>query len=114
MRLIDAERFEAYDCKTSACAYEGNEFHAYLDGMQRVLEDLDAAPTIDPESLPIVQQLRAELKQYKELDVTPRQISLLVKFFKERTSADHIALDMKLVADSIQKEKLEKELKNIS
>lgn len=79
MRLIDAERFEAYDCKTNACAYEGEEFHSYLDGMQRVLEDLDDAPTVDPERLPIVKQLRAELGKVKaERDAAVRDIKWLV------------------------------------
>ena len=65
-RLIDANAFEAYDCKTDGCAYEGDEFFAYVSGMQRVLEEIDASPTIDPETLPIVQQLRAEVENLKD------------------------------------------------
>lgn len=49
MRLIDADKFEAYSA--DGTDLEGEEFLAYLSGMQRVLEDIDAAPTIDPESL---------------------------------------------------------------
>ena len=49
MRLIDADKFEAYSA--NGTDLEGEEFLAYLSGMQRVLEDIDAAPTIDPESL---------------------------------------------------------------
>ena len=49
MRLIDADKFEAYSA--DGTDFEGEEFFAYLSGMQRVLEDIDAAPTIDPESL---------------------------------------------------------------
>lgn len=48
MRLIDADKFEAYSA--DGTAFEGEEFLAYLSGMQRVLEDIDAAPTIDPGS----------------------------------------------------------------
>ena len=66
MILKDAEPFEAYDCKTGGCCYEGDAFHAYVNGMQHVLEDLDSAPEIDPESLPVVKQLRAELERLKE------------------------------------------------
>ena len=69
MILKDVEPFEAYDCKTGGCGYEGESFDAYVNGMQRVLEDLDSAPEIDPESLPVVKQLRAELeKANKERD----------------------------------------------
>lgn len=49
MRLIDADKFEAYSA--NGTDLEGEEFLAYLSGMQRVLEDIDDAPTIDPESL---------------------------------------------------------------
>ena len=66
MILKDVEPFEAYDCKTGGCCYEGDAFHAYVNGMQHVLEDLDSAPEIDPESLPVVKQLRAELERLKE------------------------------------------------
>lgn len=65
MILKDVEPFEAYDCKTGECSCEGDAFHAYLNGMERVLEDLDSAPEIDPESLPVVKQLRAELEEVK-------------------------------------------------
>ena len=63
MILKDVEPFEAYDCKTGGCGYEGESFDAYVNGMQHVLEDLDSAPEIDPESLPVVQQLRAEVER---------------------------------------------------
>lgn len=65
MILKDVEPFEAYDCKTDGCCYEGDAFHAYVNGMQHVLEDLDSAPEIAPESLPVVKQLRAELERAK-------------------------------------------------
>lgn len=63
MILKDAEPFEAYDCKTGGCGYEGESFDAYVNGMQHVLEDLDSAPEIDPESLLVVQQLRVNLER---------------------------------------------------
>ena len=63
MILKDVEPFEVYDCKTGGCGYEGESFDAYVNGMQKVLEDLDSAPEIDPESLPVVQQLRAEVER---------------------------------------------------
>ena len=49
MRMIDGDKFEAYSA--NGTDLEGEEFLAYLSGMQRVLEDIDAAPTIDPEIL---------------------------------------------------------------
>ena len=49
MRLIDADKFEAYSA--NGTDLKGEEFLAHLSGMQRVLEDIDDAPTIDPESL---------------------------------------------------------------
>lgn len=60
MRLIDADKFEAYSA--DGTAFEGEEFLAYLSGMQRVLEDIDAAPTIDPGStasrwIPVTERL---------------------------------------------------------
>lgn len=49
MRLIDADQFEVYS--TNGSAYEGDSFFAYMDGAQKVLEDIDAAPTIDPKNV---------------------------------------------------------------
>ena len=49
MRLIEADKFKVYSA--DGTGFVGEEFLAYLSGMQRVLEDIDAAPTIDPESL---------------------------------------------------------------
>ena len=75
---------------------------------------IEVSPTIDPETLPIVHHLREELAQYKDLGVTPEQIALLMKFFKDRTSAKWIAADMELVADSIRKSNLEKQLARVT
>ena len=61
MILKDVERFEAYDCNTNGCAYSGESLLAYVEGMQHVLEDLDIVPTIDPESMPVIKQLREEI-----------------------------------------------------
>lgn len=66
MILKDVEPFEAYDCKTGGCGYEGESFDAYVNGMQHVLEDLDSAPEIDPESLLVVKQLRAEVERLEK------------------------------------------------
>lgn len=44
-RLIDAEEFEAY-CIERDLKYSEAEWQAYLDGVQRVLEAIDAAPTM--------------------------------------------------------------------
>lgn len=44
-RLIDAEEFEAY-CIERDQKYSEAEWQAYLDGVQRVLEAIDAAPTM--------------------------------------------------------------------
>ena len=49
MRLIDADQFEVYS--TNGSDYEGDSFFAYMDGVQKVLEDIDAAPTIDPNDI---------------------------------------------------------------
>ena len=66
MILKDVEPFEAYGVKPDGCKYEGNDFFAYVAGVQSVLEKLDSAPEIDPESLPVVKQLQAELERLKE------------------------------------------------
>ena len=44
-RLIDAEEFEAY-CIERDPKYSEAEWQVYLDGVQRVLEAIDAAPTM--------------------------------------------------------------------
>nr|DAD99537.1 MAG TPA: DNA directed RNA polymerase, 7 kDa subunit [Siphoviridae sp. ctckI12] len=50
MRLIDADEllkhFNTYDC-----AFDGDEFQAYKNCMMYVRDLVNAAPTIDPESL---------------------------------------------------------------
>lgn len=57
MRLIDAENFEAFD-STLPIQIAPKGVHArkiasffYAEGCKRVLESIDAASTIDPESL---------------------------------------------------------------
>lgn len=88
----------------------GSEVDLVLD----LLDFIKDSPTIDPETLPIVQELRKELEQYKSLGVKPEQIALLIKFFRERTSAEYIAGDMKLVADSVRVSSLEQELAKVT
>lgn len=52
MRLIDAEKFEVFSCVIPKKYRKNNEtIAAYSCGMGKVLEAIDAAPTIDPESL---------------------------------------------------------------
>lgn len=88
MILKDVEPFEAYDCKTGGCGYEGESFDAYVNGMQRVLEDLDSQPEIDLESLPVVKQLRAELEKVKaERDAAVEAVRLFV--YRKRDACDY-------------------------
>lgn len=75
---------------------------------------IESAPTIDPKTLPIVQQLRKELKSYKDLKVTPQQIALLMKFYKEKTSAESICFDMKLVAKVLELDNVKKQLEKVT
>ena len=54
MRLIDAEKFEVFDatCQITKGIRSGKTAaYFYGDGCRKVLEAIDAAPTIDPESL---------------------------------------------------------------
>lgn len=54
MRLIDAEKFEAFDatCHITKGMRSGKTAaYFYGEGCRKVLEAIDAAPTIDPESL---------------------------------------------------------------
>lgn len=50
MRLIDANELLKY-LNTNDCAYDGGEFQAYESCMMYVRDLVNAAPTIDPESL---------------------------------------------------------------
>lgn len=105
-RLIDANKL--YD------AISDNWSAMSVCFLSDILGFVSETETIDPETLPIVRQLREELTQYKDLGVTPEQIALLMKFFKDRTSAKWIAADMELVADSIRKSNLEKQLARVT
>lgn len=52
VRLIDAEKFEVFSCVIPKKYRKNNEtIAAYSCGTDKVLEAIDAAPTIDPESL---------------------------------------------------------------
>lgn len=46
MRLIDADKFEMIG-ETLPDYLPDDSAHAYIDGMERVLDIIDAAPTID-------------------------------------------------------------------
>lgn len=50
MRLIDADKFKGF-IKTVPATYTRTEGYIYLNGCRKILEIIDAAPTIDPESL---------------------------------------------------------------
>lgn len=54
MRLIDAEKFEVFNatCQITKGIRSGKTAaYFYGEGCKKVLEAIDAAPTIDPESL---------------------------------------------------------------
>lgn len=51
MRLIDADRLLCVIGDGDGCAYDGLEYQAYMSCLRRVLEDIEEAPTIDPETL---------------------------------------------------------------
>ena len=54
MRLIDAEKFEVFNatCPITKVIRSGKTAaYFYGEGCRKVLEAIDAAPTIDPESL---------------------------------------------------------------
>lgn len=54
MRLIDAEKFEVFDatCQITKVIRSGKTAaYFYGEGCRKVLEAIDAAPTIDPESM---------------------------------------------------------------
>lgn len=111
-RLIDANELYGVESLLNTDIVKNSKEASYI--ISQVLHDIQTFPTIDPEDLPIVRQLREELVQYKDLGVTPKQIALLMKFFKDRTSAKWIAADMELVADSIRKSNLEKQLARVT
>ena len=111
-RLIDANELYGVVSLLNTDIVKNSNEASYI--IPQVLHDIQTFPTIDPETLPIVRQLREELAQYKDLGVTPEQIALLMKFFKDRTSAKWIAADMELVADSIRKSNLEKQLARVT
>lgn len=51
MRLIDANRLLCVIDDDGGWAYDGLEYQAYMSCLRGVLEDIEEAPTIDPESL---------------------------------------------------------------
>ncbi len=50
MRLIDADKFKGFIKKVPS-TYTRTEGYIYLNGCRKILEIIDAAPTIDPESM---------------------------------------------------------------
>ena len=61
MRLIDADKFEAFPVEPPE-GYSDKQLEAYAAGATLVLEKIDASPAIDPESLPVVQDLRKKVQ----------------------------------------------------
>lgn len=51
MRLIDADRLLCVIDDDGGWAYDGLEYQAYMSCLRGVLEDIEEAPTIDPESM---------------------------------------------------------------
>lgn len=79
MRLIDADMFEAYGTVIPE-EYREQGKDAFIAGATEVLEQIDNAQTVDPESLPIVQQLRADM----ETLISERDTAILnMKTFSE-------------------------------
>lgn len=119
MRLIDGNIMAEDESEAYLKAQTSDKISPITQGINSVVhrkiqQIIADTPTIDPETLPIVQKLRAELEQYRDLGVKPKQVALLMKFFKERTSAEYIAGDMKLVADSVRVSSLEQELSKVT
>lgn len=48
-----------------------------------------------------------KLKQYEDLGFTPEQIAIMADFYKTRTSAEHIANDMHILAKLLEAERKE-------
>lgn len=59
MRLIDADELRGIESLLDTDIIQASKEASWL--MPQVLHDIDAMPTIDPETMPIVRQLRAEL-----------------------------------------------------
>lgn len=59
MRLIDADELRGIESLLDTDIIQASKEASWL--MSQVLHDIDAMPTIDPETLPIVRQLREEL-----------------------------------------------------
>lgn len=59
MRLIDGNELRGIESLLDTNIIQSSKEASWL--MSQVLHDIDAMPTIDPETLPIVQELRAEL-----------------------------------------------------
>lgn len=61
MRLVDGEELYNIEKLLDTDIIQNSKEAVYL--MSQVLHDIQASPTIDPETLPIVQELRAQLAQ---------------------------------------------------
>lgn len=52
-------------------------------------------------------QVVEKLAKYEDLGFTPEEIAYMAKFFKERTSAEYIANDMRIIAKLLEAERKE-------
>lgn len=81
MRMIDADMIPNYKLDVLAKAGE-----IEVPCKFRIVhwKDIEAIPTIDPESLPVVQQLLAELEKVKaERDAAVKDIEEAIKLYRE-------------------------------
>lgn len=66
MRLIDADRLLCVIDDDGGWAYDGLEYQAYMSCLRGVLEDIEEAPTIDPETLRPTAYWRGEYDGYAD------------------------------------------------
>lgn len=66
MRLIDADRLLCVIDDDGGWAYDGLEYQAYMSCLRGVLEDIEEAPTIDPETLRPTAYWRGEYDGYSD------------------------------------------------
>lgn len=90
IRLIDANRFEVFVCE-SRCKSK-KYMDGFLDGASTVLNAIDNAPTIDPETLPLVKELRATIQSYHlstqaNIDMHVQYVSKIEELERKLTEA---------------------------
>lgn len=74
IRLIDGNELRGIESLLNTDIIQSSKEASWL--MSQVLHDIDAMPSIDPETLPIVRELRAELERVTvERDAALNQLS---------------------------------------